>query len=519
MNRRDMLKGAAVLSGMGLLGGRAPAVIAAESARPALPYGVMSGDVLHDRAMIWAAADRPAQMLVEWSRDPDFRRVERRTGSLATPDSGLTARLDLTGLPADEALHYRVAFASVDDPRAISPWTQGMLRLPAAKARPIRFTFAGDEAGQGFGINPDRGGYRLYEAMRRVRPDFFIHQGDQIYADGPLSETVALPGGQSWRNIVTPAKARVAASLDDFRGAFAYNLLDENKRRFLAEVPMLVQWDDHEVRNNWFPDKPLASGPTMRELATWSRRAMIDYNPMRIAAGAPGIQRSFSMGPLLDVFMLDERSQRGPNGPAASAEPGAGILGAAQVAWLKQALLQSKAVWKLIASDMPLSLTVLDLNKDVAPGGIEAIANGKPGKPGGREAEIADLLSFMKAHGIANTVWISADVHYATAIHYHPDRATFGDFLPFWEIVAGPINAGNGSMSANLLDPTFGPEVVHATVPDPVPDTSPAAGLQFFGLGEIDPDSRALSLSIVDQDGRRMWSRTIEESSRSAMRA
>jgi alkaline phosphatase D len=477
-----------------------------------MPYGVMSGDVLADRAMIWGAADRPGRMLIEWSRDPDFRAVERRQGPLATPATGLTAKVDLSGLPEGETIHYRVAFQDPDDMRVIGDWTKGRLRLPGAKPRPIRFTFSGDEAGQGFGINPDHGGYRLYEAMRRMQPDFFIHQGDQIYADGPLKEEVALPGGAVWHNIVTPAKARIATSLADFRGAFAYNLLDDNKRRFLSDVPTLVQWDDHEVRNNWYPDKVVSSGPAMHDLAAWSRQAMLDYNPMRIRPGAAGIQRSFAMGPLLEVFMLDERSGRGGNAAAAAVTPGAGIMDTDQAAWLKRGLLRSKAVWKLIASDMPLSLTVPDLNRDVAPGGIEAIANGQPGAPGGREAQIADILSFIKANNIANTIWISADVHYAAAIHYHPDRSATGDFLPFWEIVAGPINAGTGNLTMNPLDPTFGPKVLFATVPDPIADSSPLAGLQFFGMGEIEPDSGKLSLSIIDAEGRTVWNNSLTPS-------
>ncbi|HWI85760.1 MAG TPA: alkaline phosphatase D family protein [Sphingomonas sp.] len=509
MNRRDVIGGLA-LSGVWLRGGRAPARFVPDKARPTMPFGVMSGDLLSDRAMIWAAADRPARMIVEWSRDPDFAQVVRRDGPLATAASGLTARLDLDGLPPGEALHYRVAFHDPDDARAIGPWTAGRLRLPGNGLRPIRFTFAGDEAGQGYGINPDLGGYRIYEAMRKLEPDLFIHQGDQIYADVPLEAEVALAGGGTWRNLMTPAKARIAASLDDFRGAFAYNLLDANKRRFLAEVPMFVQWDDHEVRNNWFPDKPLASGPGMRALASWSRQAMLDFNPMRVGRGATGIQRSFSMGPLLDVFLLDERSRKAPNAGAAAIGPGAGIMEADQVTWLKRALRASTATWKLIASDMPLSLTVPDLNKDVAAGGIEAIANGRPGAPGGREAQIADLLAFIRRERIANTIWISADVHYAAAIHYHPDRAASGDFEPFWEIVAGPINAGTGNLTMNPLDPTFGPEMAFAAVPAPVPDNSPRAGLQFFGLGEIDPESRTLRIAIVNAAGEQLWSKDIQ---------
>jgi alkaline phosphatase D len=218
MNRRDMIKSGVALSSIALFGGRAPAILAANSARPVLPWGVMSGDPVSDRAMIWAASDRPSQMLVEWSVEPDFRRVVRRTGPIATPGSGLAAKLEIAGLPKDSEVHYRVAFQNADEPRAVSEWTHGRLRLPNDTRRRLRFTFSGDEAGQGFGIDLDRGGYKLYEAMRRMKPDFFIHQGDQIYADGPLQETVALPGGGRWRNVLTAAKTQVASSLDDFRG-------------------------------------------------------------------------------------------------------------------------------------------------------------------------------------------------------------------------------------------------------------------------------------------------------------
>jgi len=116
--------------------------------------------------------------------------------------------------------------------------------------RTVRFCWSGDEAGQGWGINREWGGMKLYETMRRTTPDFFVHSGDQIYADGPIVAEVRLDDGTTWKNVTTEAKAKVAETLAEFRGNFAYNLLDEPKRRFTAEVPVLVQWDDHETRNN-----------------------------------------------------------------------------------------------------------------------------------------------------------------------------------------------------------------------------------------------------------------------------
>ena len=47
----------------------------------------------------------------------------------------------------------------------------------------------------------------------------------------------------------------VAETLRQFRGRYRYNLIDEHVRRFNAEVPMIAQWDDHEVLNNWYPGR------------------------------------------------------------------------------------------------------------------------------------------------------------------------------------------------------------------------------------------------------------------------
>lgn len=507
MKRRDLLKNGSLLSGGLILPGAAPALIASDRLRPMMRQNVMSGDVADDRAMIWGSVDRPARMVVEWSDNPAFRNVHRVVGPLATPATGLTAKVDLGGLPRDRSVHYRVAFHDPDDVRRSSDWTVGRLGTAPSSERSVRFTFAGDEAGQGFGINPEFGGYRIYEAMRQKAPDFFIHQGDQIYADGPLKPELPLAGGGVWRNVVTEAKSRIAETLDDFRGAYAYNLLDENKRRFLAEVPMHVQWDDHEVRNNWFPTKQLeAGGPDMAALIGNARQALLEYNPIRLGPNAPAVYRSFSHGSLLDVFLLDARSARTANQDGG----GAHLFGQRQIDWLKAGLMRSRATWKLIATDIPLSLTVPDLNRDMPKGSIEGLADGRMGEPGGREDELATLLSFLRQHRIRNTVWISADVHYSAAIHYEPSRARFTDFDPFWEFVAGPINAGTGVLSGNPLDGTFGPEVVFKGVPDVVPDQSPRAGLQFFGMGEVDRETRTLTISIHDLTGKELFRQELQ---------
>ncbi|MBV6752744.1 alkaline phosphatase D family protein [Pseudomonas chlororaphis] len=492
-----------VMQAMGaglLLPGLAPAVIASVKDRPQLTDGVQSGDLQGDKAMIWSRSDRPARMVVEWDTRSVFSNPRRFVSPLADARTDFTARVELTGLPVDQAIFYRVHFEDAQTGVASEPWF-GHLRSVPAQRRDIRFVWSGDTVGQGFGINPDIGGMRIYEAMRLRLPDFFIHSGDTIYADGPVPAQIATESGRIWRNITTEAKSKVAESLDEFRGNYRYNLMDDNLRRFNAEVPQIWQWDDHEVTNNWSPSKQLDeryASKDIHSLVGRARQAWLEYAPMRRQQADQGgrIYRKLSYGPLLDVFVLDMRSYRGPNDDNLGGEKA--FIGREQLEWLKRELKGSAAQWKVIAADMPIGLGVPD--GEVSPGvpRWEAIANGDPGPAQGRELEIAELLGYLRAQQVHNTVWLTADVHYCAAHHYHPDRAAFQDFEPFWEFVAGPLNAG--SFGPNVLDKTFGPRVVFEKAP-PTQNASPFAGFQFFGEVNIDGQSAEMSVVLRDLEG------------------
>lgn len=47
--------------------GTAPALVTSDSARPAIPYGVASGDVTSNAAIVWSRTNRPSRMLVEFA--------------------------------------------------------------------------------------------------------------------------------------------------------------------------------------------------------------------------------------------------------------------------------------------------------------------------------------------------------------------------------------------------------------------------------------------------------------------
>jgi alkaline phosphatase D len=512
-NRRRFLGQAAAAAG-GLLAGRgrpwvgqAPALVTADGARPAIPSGTSAGDVSAGRATVWSRTDRPARMVVEYATTDSFADARRVVGPAALEETGFTARVELGDLPAGQRIAYRVLFQDLSDLKAWSLPAAGRFRTPATRAADVLLAWSADTAGQGWGINPDWGGMRLYETMRRVQPDVFIHVGDTIYADQTMRPEVTLDDGTVWRNLVTPAKAKVAETLDEFRGNHLYNLMDENVRRFNAEVAQIVMWDDHEVHDNWYPTEVLDDDAryqvkSVALLAARAKRAFFEHHPIRLGGEDPErIYRAYTYGRAVEVFALDMRSYRGANSPnrQATIGPDSAILGAAQVEWLKQRLVASTATWKVIASDMPLGLVVRD-----GPVDFEAVANADGGAPLGRELEIASLLRHLRDRRVRNVVWVTGDVHYCAAHHYDPSRARFTEFDPFWEFVAGPLHAG--TFGPNALDATFGPEVRFVGIPLGMkPNRPPSAGLQFFGTLSVDGRRRVLTVRLHDLSGKALF--------------
>src|SRR4030081_1522168 len=258
LTRRQLLVRSASTVALAGLGSLAKPYLSRAADRPQLTNGLASGDVSTNSAIVWARADRPARMLGQCSTVDRFKTILCVTSSDALPDHDFTSKVLLEGLPPGQHFFERVRFEDIGE-AGISGETQvGHFRTaPTDKTSisrsSISFVWSGDTAGQGWGIDPTRGGMRTYKTMLENRPDFFIHCGDHIYADCPVPTELKLPNGETWRNIVTEEKSIVAHGLAQFRGNYKYNLLDDNLRSLNAQVPMLAQWDDHEVTNDWSP--------------------------------------------------------------------------------------------------------------------------------------------------------------------------------------------------------------------------------------------------------------------------
>ena len=487
---------------------------------PLMKQGIQLGDLTQDSVMVWSRSNKDARMMIEYALNDQFTDSTIIRGPYALRLTDYTARQELTKLPSGKDIYVRVWFEDLTNARNKSKPVTGHFHTLSADES-VRFVWGGDTAGQGWGINKSFGGMKIYEAMRQTKPHFFIHSGDNIYADGIINPEQTAENGQIWTNVVTPEVAKVAETQNEFRGRYKYNLSDDNVRAFNAEVPQIWQWDDHEVVNNWSDSKDLSADTryVVKDIPLLVARASTafkEYSAQRPhGADEPDrVYSKISYGPLLDVFVIDMRSYRSSNTAnlqtVESAETA--FLGNEQISWLVNELSHSTATWKVIAADMPIGLNIGDGTVNNVVGGTprwEAIANGNDDVAAGRELEIARLLSDVKKANVNNIIWLTADVHYAAAHYYDASKAKTSDFNNFYEFVAGPLNAG--SFGPNTKDATFGPQVLFEKAPAPGQvNLSPYAGLQFFGEVNIDKASKAMTVDFKDINGDSVFSKTLD---------
>lgn len=492
LTRRDLLRAA---SSLGLAACASPRTVRDLGGHPDVTWGVQVGDVTEQSAVIWSRGQTrdgsPARLVVQIEDGPEI------AGGVATEATDFTACALVTNLAPGRRVRFRARFDRSD-------WTAGHFTTAPVAAQRVRFAWSGDTNGQGWGIDRDRGGMPAYFALAHEEPDLFLHLGDTIYADDPIPPSLALPDGTTWNNLVVPGKDHVAETLADYRAAHRYPRLAEAVRLASANVPIAAIWDDHEVRNNWFPGEVLEDPRYRQEsridvLARHARRAMYEYQPTLRTPDQP-MYRVLRYGPLADVFLLDGRAYRTPNDPP----PAAGaMLGPAQERWLVEGLRASRAKWKIVASNMPIGLVIGEPGRHVK-WAADGWGNEQSGPPIQREVELARILTAVR--GVRNMVWLGADVHYAAAHRFDPVRAAYKEFDSFWELVAGPIHAT--TFGRKNLDLTFGPELVWCSV-DWDTRGSPADGRQYIGVIEIDPGRPDLQVKWVNARGEAIQRLTI----------
>ncbi|MBI1736779.1 MAG: alkaline phosphatase D family protein [Candidatus Rokubacteria bacterium] len=376
-------------------------------------------------------------------------------------DRDSTGKRVLTGLAPATRYAYRLTLGAAS-------LTGEFVTAPASDAlRPVTFTWSGDLGGGDFCRRVD-GGYPIFRAIAKRRPDFFLFVGDTVYADRACHGEGLVPGS-----------GFVATTVPQYHAKHRYNRADAAVQEAFRQTSVYAIWDDHEVRNDF-------AGST-EPLMPFGRQAFLDYFPIVPPPDEPGrLYRRFRWGRALEVFILDTRQYRSPN--TMRDGPDKTMLGATQREWLLDAVAGSDATWKVVVSSVSLSIPTGRPERRDSWTDVSAFGVGGTGTGFARERDL--ILSTLRRRGVRNLVVVVADVHHAEILRHQP----FMGFV-LHELVAGPLSATLGR-------------------PRPVDVALLPTTLWSFGggnnFGEVVAEPERLTVRIVGEEGAVLHTHVIQ---------
>ncbi len=352
--RRRMLGQVAAVSSLPLLAACGTTTLPKPDGR-VFSLGVASGEPLPDGIVIWTRLARdplngggmpnkPLEVRWEVAADENMTRIVRSGVATARPEFAHALHVPVRGLRPHRWYWYR--FHALGETSTV-----GRTRTAAAGGLDrFRFAFASCQ-------HYEMGFYTAYEHMVREDLDLVVHLGDYIYEyAGKLGRPRIHPFNET-------------TTLDEYRNRYALYKLDPALQAAHAAFPWLTVWDDHEVQNNYAGDYD-QHGETpvrmFRERRAAAYRAYYEHMPLRPTAIPQGadmqLYRRYGFGNLLTLNMLDTRQYRTdqPCGDKkrrlceAALASDATMLGFAQERWLQNGLSRDRAVWSVLAQQVPM---------------------------------------------------------------------------------------------------------------------------------------------------------------------
>lgn len=171
-------------------------------------------------------------------------------------------------------------------------------------------------------------GYPALVSILKLRPDFFVGTGDNVYYDNPQE---------------TAAKTET-----ELRKKWHEQFVQPRYVDLFAEVPTYWEKDDHDYRYNDCDNT--GNRPPSVELGLRTFREQVPVTDPRERDAVT--YRTHRAGKLLQIWLTENRDYRSPNrspdGPEKS------IWGSRQREWLQRTLMESGAAFKILISPTPL---------------------------------------------------------------------------------------------------------------------------------------------------------------------
>lgn len=345
------------------------------------PWAPQAGDPSADGVILSIRTDLDSVQAILMVDDGAGGWAEQDRPILLREQGSLVARATLTGLQADRVYSW-----------AAYPGEPGE---GVGRSRVGRFRSATDEDSWRtlvVAATSCLGGNEPLPNMSRAAeqaPDLGLLLGDIVYADA-------------------------ATNLEEYRAYWDEVMRWQGQADFVGGMGVVATWDDHEVTNNYVRSE-LQEG-RFQDALTAFRESM----PQSLGPSG-GVWRRQSWGAILDVFVLDVRSERDP--------AAALYIGAEQEQWLLDGLRDSSAAFKLVLTTVPIT----DYTDFI--GDIQAEDRWQ-GWPEQRDR----VLRAIDEAGVEGLLWLAGDVHFA-AVSSLAVPGSDGPGQGQMEVLAGPAGS------------------------------------------------------------------------------
>lgn len=293
---------------------------------------------------------------------------------------------------------------------------------------------------------PYGGHYGIFRALAEVNPDLMLWVGDNIY----LREV----DWNSWSGILH--RHRHTRSLRELQP-------------LLSNTNHYAVWDDHDFGSN-NSDRGFA-----HKTKTLEAFKLYWPNPNFGLPDAPGVFFKFRWADV-DFFMLDDRYHRSPN--AEKDTPSKTMLGKVQLAWLKDALLYSRAPFKVIVCGNQV---------------LNTLARYESFSQYSYERE--DLLEFIRQYKIGGILFVSGDRHHTELL-----KLETKGFYPLYDFTSSPLTSGTHKPGDEVNNPMRVPGTA-------IFDKRNFGLMRFSGKYK----ARQVTLETYDETGQLLWKHTIHE--------
>ncbi len=215
-------------------------------------------------------------------------------------------------------------------------------------------------------------GYPALVSILKLKPDYFIGTGDNVYYDFP-SEGRA----ETQQQIRRKYQEQFSQSrfIDLFRNVATYWLKDDHDFRFNDSDPINPYLITHDYDLDYYPkiniNKNVSGSGSLPSAELGIRMFQEQLPVVDPLDNTPVTYRTFRVNDLLQLWIVEGRDYRDandrPDGPKKS------IWGLKQKNWLKKTLLESDAVFKFLISATPMVGPEEEGKRDnhVNPGGFQ----------------------------------------------------------------------------------------------------------------------------------------------------